>query len=227
MSDQREIENVLANHEAEKKKKKKVNSGDKGDRTERALCKLLSERFGADFERSVGSGNRWKQVKSLSESSKNVLVGDIVCPDGFAWVLESKGGYEGKVDFHSLFLKGNATIDSFIEQVMADVERCKKQPMILYKRNLRQWIAFVPTALLPTGIEFDYSLNYRDWTAVALEKLLEAPDEYFLWREIEFLKPLLVGKHIYAKGERGVDIHPSKMNQLVTEGFAKWVEKTI
>lgn len=178
-NDDREIEDIFANYEARKKPKKKVNSGDKGDRTERNLCKLLSERFGSPFERTVGSGNRDKQVKGMTESAKHVLIGDIVCPDGFAWVLECKGGYEDKVDFHSLFLKGNATLDSFIKQVSRDSELCGKKPMVLYKRNLRPWIAFVPSHLLPEGLSFEYSLAYRGWTAIALERLLEAPDGYF------------------------------------------------
>lgn len=173
-----EIDDVLANHEASRRKKK-VNSGDKGHRAERALCKLLSARFAAPFERSVGSGNRWSQVKDLTSSGKDVLVGDVVCPDGFAWVLESKSGYEDKIDLHSFFAKGNATVDGFIAQVSADAERSGKQPMLLYKRNLRPWICFVPTPLLPNGVEFEYSLRYRGWTAVSLERLLKAPDVYF------------------------------------------------
>jgi hypothetical protein len=174
-----DIHDILANFEANKKKaKKRLNSGDKGHRTESNLCKLLSARFNKPFERSVGSGNRWAQVDELTNSSKHVLVGDIVCPDHFRWVLECKGGYEDKVDFHSIFMNGNKTVDSFLDQVTLDAGRSNRDPMLLYKRNLKQWIAFIPTKMMPK-IKIPYSLRYRDWTAVALELLLAAPDEFF------------------------------------------------
>jgi hypothetical protein len=177
---EQEIEDLIANHEAAKQKKKKVNSGDKGDRAERNLCKLLSARFhGLPFSRTSGSGNYWARGIELTESAKDCLVGDLVGPDNFGFVIESKCGYEKEVDFHSLFLKGNSKLNEFFDQVTADSNRSGKKPLLVYKRNLRQWLAFVPTSLLPEGMTFDYQLIYREWTGVALERLLEAPDAYF------------------------------------------------
>ncbi len=176
---QRQIEDILDHKEPTKK----VNSGEKGRRNERNLCKVLTTRFGVSFERSVGSGNRWKQVKHLSKSSRDVLVGDVVCPDDFSWVLECKSGYEDKVDFHSLFVKGNKTIDDFLVQVTKDSGRSLKLPMLLYKRNMKPWLAFVRTENLPSDVEFVYKIQYRDWTIVLLDKLLEAPDSYFFKAE--------------------------------------------
>lgn len=177
-TDNQEIDDVLAGLEAGGRKKK-VNSGDKGDRTERKLCKILSARFGRPFERAVGSGNRWSQVKELTASARNVLVGDVVCPEGFLWVLECKGGYEADVDLSSLFVNGNKTIDKFIEQVAADSARSGKDPMLLYKRNLRPWLCGVPTRTLPADAAFGYRLVYRDWSFVALERVLELPEAFF------------------------------------------------
>jgi hypothetical protein len=172
-----EVENIL---EVREKRKKKVNSGNKGDRTERNLCKLLIARFGRPFERVVGSGNRWGQVKEMTQAMKDVLVGDIATPEGFLWTLECKGGYEREIDFHSLFLKGNRKLDEFLVQVSNDADkRSKKKPMLLYKRNLRQWLAFVRTKDLPKKPKFTYKMVYGDWTCVAFETLLEAPDTYF------------------------------------------------
>ncbi len=162
-----------------KEKHKKVNSGDKGRRNERALCKELALRFGESFDRSVGSGNRWAQVKQLSKSSKDVLVGDIVCPDGFAWVLECKSGYEDKIDFAGIFTDGNKTIDKFLVQVTKDADRSDKKPMLLYKRNLKPWIAFVPDIYAPQDLDMPYKLIYRDWIVMSLNKLFEMPDSYF------------------------------------------------
>lgn len=167
------IENILENTYNQKKKK---NSADKGKNAERNLCKLLSRRFGKHFERSLGSGARIHQVKGMSESAKNVFMGDISCPDGFKWVLESKCGYEDKIDFHSIWQNGNKTIDSFINQVTGDSIRANKKPMLLYKRNFKSWIVFIRKTDLPyinnVVVPFDYFLNYKDWVVIALDNLL-------------------------------------------------------
>jgi hypothetical protein len=180
MSDdfQLEIDNILADHGKQKKKKK--NSGNKGSRAERELCKKLSERFGKPFERSVGSGNRWAQVKGMSQAAKDTLLGDLSCPDGFRWVLESKCGYEDKVDFHNLWVQGNKTIDDFIKQVTDDAVRSGRQPLLLYKRNLRPWVAFFRMEDRPYAegkpVVFEYALIYREWMGVALDVLLGLPE---------------------------------------------------
>lgn len=184
MSDefQQEIDNILAENGTVKKKKKK-NSGDKGSRAERELCKKLSERFGKPFERSVGSGARVSQVKAMTEAAKQTLLGDISIPDGFAWVLESKCGYEDKVDFHNIWTQGNKTFDSFIEQVTTDSVKAGRKPMLFYKRNLRPWLVFFRKEDRPhvdgcivRPVEFDYSLVYREWMGVSLDVLLEMQD---------------------------------------------------
>lgn len=175
-----EIEDILADNG----KKKKKNSGDKGQRAERELCKKLSARFGKPFERSVGSGNRWSQVKGMTQAAKDVYLGDITPPEGFLWVLESKCGYEDKVDIHNIWLKGNKTLDGFVKQVSDDATRSGRKPILLYKRNLRPWLAFFrkadrPYLAGPTGvkpIEFRYSITYEDWMGVALETLLAMED---------------------------------------------------
>lgn len=183
MSDefQIEIDNIIA--ETGKTKKKK-HSGNKGSRAERELCKKLSDRFGLPFERSQGSGNSWSYRKGMSESAKQTLLGDLSCPDGFRWVLESKCGYEDKVDLHNVWIKGIKMIDEFIDQVCADAERSNRQPMLFYKRNLRPWLAFFRTADRPyeagpngcLPVQFEYSMTYREWTAVSLDSLLELKD---------------------------------------------------
>jgi hypothetical protein len=171
-----EVDNILQDNA---KKKKKVNSGDKGHRAERELCKKFSERFGVPFERSVGSGNRWAQVKGMSQAAKDTLLGDISCPDGFKWVIESKSGYEDKVDFYSIWTDGNKTIDDFLKQVTDDSVRSGRKPILVYKRKLRPWLAFIRTEDKPEQFEVDYFMNYGIWTAVALESLLKESNEFW------------------------------------------------
>jgi hypothetical protein len=96
MEEDAEVEDIF------KKRPKKIKSGIKGKRVELEVVKSLNERFskvlaanpdGGKFSRSVGSGNRWGQNVHLSKNAVNTYSGDIVCPEGFLFVLESKGGY--------------------------------------------------------------------------------------------------------------------------------------
>src|SRR4051812_39447411 len=89
------------------KKKKKINSGNKGKNGERELCKLLTERFGQTFTRSVGSGNRWSQVANMPAHAIATYSGDLVPPsESFLWVIECKMGYPD-IDLSFALVDGN------------------------------------------------------------------------------------------------------------------------
>lgn len=170
-----EIDDILNN----KLKKKKINSGAKGHRGEHGVCKLLSERFnGRSFERVMGSGNRWAQVKNLPQHAKDTLLGDICAPEGFLWVLEVKNGYEKEVDFYSLFKGKNAQIDEFTDQAVDESRRTGKPAMIFYKRSRRPWLAMMLEKDLPSR-PFHIKLLYGSWAIVGLVDLLQEPDSYF------------------------------------------------
>lgn len=160
------------------KKKKKADGKKKGNRTELGLVKVLTERFGAGFSRSVGSGNRWGQVTHLPKHAQDVFSGDLIVPKMFKWVLECKGGYDG-IDLNSIFAKGNSQLDEFLEQVTKDSKRCDRKPMLCWKRDRKPWLAFVHTNEL-SGNQFKYRLMYKNWSAVDLGSLLKLPDEFFL-----------------------------------------------
>lgn len=160
-----------------KKKKKKVDGGKKGKRAERDLVNLFVARFGEGFSRSLGSGNRWGQVKKLPQHAKDTLTGDLCCPKGFKWVLESKNGYDD-IDLNLCMLKDNGLLNGFLDQVTKDVKRGGRKPMLLWKKTRRPWLAFVHTEELD-GLHFKYKFVYGKWTAVALEKLLEVEDSFF------------------------------------------------
>lgn len=160
-----------------KNKKKKVNGKKKGSRTELDLSKILIERFGEGFSRSVGSGNRWSQAH-LPKHAAEVYSGDLVVPKEFKWVIESKGGYDA-IDMSSIFVRGNSELDSFLEQAMNDSKRCGRKPMLCWKKTRKPWLAFVLTEELK-GKDFKYSIKYGKWTGVALEHLLKLEDDFFM-----------------------------------------------
>lgn len=166
------VDDVLA------KKKKKVDGKKKGNRTELDLTKVLNNRFGKGFSRSVGSGNRWGQVKYLPKHAQEVFSGDLIVPAGFKFVIESKGGYDN-IDMTSIFVRGNSELDGFLEQVTKDSYRCKRKPMLCWKKTRKPWLAFVLTKDL-VDYEFKYKLYYGKWSVVALEHLLKLDDEFFI-----------------------------------------------
>lgn len=163
-----------------KKKTKKVDGGRKGKRVEREIVGILNQRFShlknKSFSRSVGSGNRWSQVKNMPTHAKETLTGDICCPEGFKFVIESKGGYN-KIDLNSIFESGNTELDDFLQQVTDDSKRCNKMPLLIWKRDRRPWLAF----LRKTDIHgsYEYSISYREWICVPVKELLKLEDNFF------------------------------------------------
>lgn len=164
--------------ELSRKRKSKINGKKKGNRVELDLSKILTKRFGQGFTRSVGSGNRWSQVKNLSEDATQVFSGDLVCPKKFKFVLESKGGYDN-IDMTSIFVRGNSELDGFLEQAMKDSKRCGRKPMLCWKKTRKPWLAFLLTPELD-GYEFKYKMQYGIWTCVALDHLLRLEDSFFM-----------------------------------------------
>lgn len=165
-------EDILA-----KRKTKKVDGKKKGNRVELQLVNVLNQRFGTGFSRAVGSGNRWGQVNHLPEHARNVFSGDLVVPENFTFVIESKGGYDG-IDMNSIFVRGNSELDNFLDQVTKDSKRCGRKPLLCWKRDRKPWLAFVHTKELE-GYAFKYKLIYTKWTCICLDDLLKLEDSFF------------------------------------------------
>jgi Holliday junction resolvase len=161
-----------------KEKKKRLNSGAKGKRAERDICKTLTERFGKEFSRSLGSGNRWGQVSNMPKHAKETFGGDICCPEDFKWVIESKNGYEDKIDLNS-FDSGITKLDEFIEQSTKDSELTGRESLIFWKRKRKNWLCFIKTKHLPDPDIYNYRIVYREWSCISFTELLELPDEFF------------------------------------------------
>lgn len=159
------------------KNKKKINGKKKGNRTELDLVKLLSEKFGKSFSRTVASGARWSQA-NLPRHAAEVFSGDLIVPKGFKFAIESKGGYDS-IDIGSIFITGNKELDGFLDQAVEDGRRCNRKPMLCWKRTRKPWIAFVLSSEVENH-DFKYSVKYGKWTGVALEYLLQLEREFFI-----------------------------------------------
>lgn len=171
------LEDFVTDESLFNKSKKRINGKRKGNRIELELSKILNKRFGTGFSRSVGSGNRWSQVNNLPKHAKEVFSGDLVVPNGFKFVLESKGGYEG-IDLNSVLTKGSSELDGFLTQVSKDAKRCGRKPMLCWKKKRKPWFCVVLTKDLPQ--EFKYRLIYGKWSIVALEEMLKLEDSFFI-----------------------------------------------
>lgn len=188
MSEDREVDDIL---ESLKPKKKKIKSGRKGKRVELGVVKDLNERFATilaqnpdwgAFSRSVGSGNRWGQKVTLSKAAKDTYSGDIVCPECFRFVLESKGGYND-IDLCSAFLSGHRELDGFLKQVSDDATRSGRKPLLFWKKDRKPRLVFLRTRDLPEkhkgGKQFEFKMTYREWTAISYTALASFEDEFF------------------------------------------------
>ena len=170
-----ELENDY-NIEKFKNKAKRIKGGQKGKRVERELVAILNKKFGEGFSRSVGSGNRWGQVKNLPKHAQDTLTGDLCCPEGFKFVCESKGGYS-KIDLNSALEHGSADLDSFLDQVEQDAKRCDRIPLLFWRRDRKPWLVFCPTKHMEG--DYKYKFIYGEYTCVPLREFLKLPESFF------------------------------------------------
>ena len=166
-------------------KPKRIKSGKKGKRVELNLVKAFNERFSklfllnpdwGQFSRTIGSGNRWGQQVKLPKHAKDTFTGDLVCPENFVFVIESKGGYND-IDLCSAFDGKCKGLDNFLDQVTSDSKRSGKKPLLVWKKDRKPSLAFVITEELPRT--FKCSMRYNEWTAISLKDLLALDDGFF------------------------------------------------
>ena len=183
MEEELEIENILS------EKTKKIKSGKKGKRVELEVVKKLNTRFNiilsknpdiGQFSRTIGSGNRWGQNVHLSKKAMDNFTGDIICPDNFKFVLESKGGYND-IDLCSAFDKGQKELDEFLRQVSDDSKRTGRLPLLLWKKDRKPRLAFLKSSDISYEIysKFEFFMKYGDWIVVSFEDLIGLEDNFF------------------------------------------------
>lgn len=130
-------------------KAKGINSKDKGDRNETALCKWLYKWTGQRFIRVPSSGGR----RLVNNSS---FCADVVCENedfNFAFAIETKhyanfGFKKGKL------AKNSKVLRIWSDQVVPDAKRAKKIPIMALRENYMKantWLIFTDTKL--QGIE--------------------------------------------------------------------------
>lgn len=127
-------------------KKKRVNSKQKGNSGERAICKLLSSALTPfKFIRAPGSGayvgglNFEKNSHLYSQEAMQMFVSDIVCSNEkeigkkFRFVIESKSYKEAEK--LEVLLNGKSNIYKWLEEVRIDAEKIHKEGIVIFKWN--------------------------------------------------------------------------------------------
>jgi hypothetical protein len=199
MKNSNQVKNVLDNLQVNGpppgdgvKKKRRVNSGSKGDGWENMVARLLTRRFEREFSKMPDSGARGTASK-LDPRAKEVLTSDIICPEGFLWTLECKKGYD--IDLWSVFTnhvfrgrkKDVDLIEYFTTQALNEARSVGKKPCVIYRKDNRPAVAMVHrnyggdevfNVLKPT-----IYLVWNEWYIISLYELLVCPNEMFFTPE--------------------------------------------
>lgn len=153
-----------------------INSKNKGNAGERAVCKILKDRW-PDYEwmRVPSSGARLGQsnkikYSAIEENVKEVLSGDIICPTNFKFSIESK--CYADISFWDIFNE-SSDLHSWMDQCSNDAEFANKLPMLVVKINRHKHFAAIRIKL------DNYIFEHRGFYFYNLDDLLKFNDELF------------------------------------------------
>ena len=151
-----------------------INSKNKGSTAERALCKILKERWpDKEWMRVPASGARLGQsnkqkYSAVEENVKEVLSGDIICPSDFKFSIESK--CYADISFWDLFNE-SSDLHSWMKQCSEDAAFANKWPLLVVKINRHKHFA---ATTYNFGVE--YVFEHRGFYFYNLEEILKLED---------------------------------------------------
>jgi Holliday junction resolvase len=153
-----------------------MNSKKKGNSFELKIAKMLSKTLNVKFTRTPNSGAFGTTHETQS------LMGDIICPDNFKFVIECKVGYG--LDFMSIFKKSKdrSFLLSFFVQVERDAQSKNKEPMVIYKKNNKPEWVFIHQEFLKE-IPLNEYILIKGFIGFELEKLLNLVDKEFFFEK--------------------------------------------
>jgi len=117
-----------------------MNSNKKGKSWELEASHLLQEYFGGTFNRVPRSGAMFggkniKYAEGQREDVKEIMSGDIICPEDFPFSVEAKS--YSSFDFSKLYSGECKVLDEWIEQADSDAVLSDREPLILMKFNYK------------------------------------------------------------------------------------------
>lgn len=164
------------------KRKKGINSKQKGNSFERIIAKLFNEKFGGGFARSIQSGSMlggWnvKNEEVYTEEQKLMLVGDIKTPVDFLYCIECKSYND--ISFHSFFSE-SSKLNEFLNQACTDAHKVNREPMLILHLNNKPTLVMIPEKgeperLIPV-------IKYKGFNMMLLNPLLELFDKTYFFK---------------------------------------------
>ena len=147
------------------KPKRRVNSKAKGGAFESKISKILTSNFQPmKFAKTPQSGGRVGGQnfglfgKFFSKDALNLFVGDVVpvneadCEQDFRFVIECKAYKDSEKMEHLLY--GNSNIYGWMEEVLVDCVKVKKDGIVIFKwNNTPIYTAVTEKIVLPDGIK--------------------------------------------------------------------------
>lgn len=165
------------------KKKKRLNSKNKGNTFQRKVAGLFNERFkSTEFCPTPGSG-AFATTHTLPDYLK--IHGDLITPKDFSFCLELKFGYN-KENLGSLF-NSKSEFWSFIDQVNRDSKSAKKEPLLIFRQNNRSTLCVLKSY---SNLNLDCLKPYikiirvnEEYIITELSNLFQLEDKFFfgLW----------------------------------------------
>jgi len=161
------------------KKKKRLNSKNKGNTFQRKVAGLFNERFKTtEFCPTPGSG-AFATTHNLPEYLK--IHGDLITPQGFYFSLEMKKGYN-KENLGSLF-KDNSAFWEFWDQTVRDAKAGKKEPLLIIQQDRQKVLAIFRDVSYRYTIQSKYLVflirGDDHLTICELSDFFTLPDEFF------------------------------------------------
>jgi len=128
-----------------------ANPNVKGANFERQIANLLSDHFKSkynttnSFRRNIeGSGSFFGGKNThRTKTHINVVVGDIITPENFPYVIECKA-YKTAPSLQAIVKQKVGLFDKWIEQVETDAKAVNKHPLLIVKFNLVPILALTP-----------------------------------------------------------------------------------
>ncbi len=164
---------------------KKVNGKQKGNKFEREIANMFSERFAdytgieSSFRRNPDSGSFFggtNIARKETHDTEWAIYGDLICPRNFNFIIECKW-YKSAPILNAMLTESIADWDEWIEGARQDAEACGKAMLIVIKYNYTQILTITEKdTIIDTPI-----INYKDTEIHLLEDVLKLDPEPFFF----------------------------------------------
>ena len=167
-----------------------INSKQKGNRFERDIANMLSERFESytgkpqSFRRNADSGSFWggknKQRKE-SHDTGYAVYGDLVCPRDFNFTIECKN-YKSAPPFSAIVSQKVSEWDAWLKQAIQDANESGLDYILIIKYNRTEIFCLIDKKYLNSTCN-QTIMCYSNSIGITLDSLLKLDDEFFFRKD--------------------------------------------